>query len=291
MTFPRTALAALIIAHATTAVADVPVVVTDFVPTTAIVNRVMQGLGTSMSLLLPNDTPHHFALRPSHAQLLTDADLVVWVGADLTPWLAEPIKILASEAQNIALLDSDGWEKLPMRAGHGHDHPVGGTDPHAWLDPDIAAVWALAIAEALSTADPANAVIYQTNANQFWADAALLGQQIDTAIAELDGSKILLPHDSLQYFENRFGLTTAGYIARGDAADPGPTHLRDLRQRIEAGEITCVLGDVETNPGTLTLLTEGTEAKTGLLDLTDRKSVGYVAMMKSIITALTDCAN
>ena len=321
MTYFRTPLSALFIAAATTATAEVPTVVTDFVPTTSIVNRVMQGLGTSISLLLPNDTPHHFAMRPSHAQLLTDADMVIWVGADLTPWLAEPIETLAPKAQSLALLETDGWENLPMREGHGHgdhgdhdddhsdhdnhgddhgdhedhddhaaDHHGAAHDPHAWLDPDIAAVWALNIAEALSAADAANAVVYQTNANQFWADAALLGQEIETAIANLDGSKILLPHDSLQYFEKRFGLETAGYIAKGDAADPGPAHLRELKDRIEAGEITCILGDVETNPGTLTLLTEGTEAKTGTLDLTDRKSVGYVEMMKAIVTTLTDCA-
>lgn len=296
----RTTVAALVFAQASAVAAEVPVVVTDFVPTNEIVGRVMQGVGTALPLLLPNDTPHDFAMRPSHAQLLTDADIVIWVGSALTPWLAEPIETLAADAVSVPLLETEGWEKLAMRAGHDHGHDHGhddhddhdkeNYDPHAWLNPDIAAVWALNIAETLSEADPSNAATYQTNANQFWADVALLGQEIESSLAELDGSKILLPHDSLQYFEARFGFRTAGAVADGDAADPGPAHLRELREKIEAGEITCVLGDVETNPGTLTLLTEGTDAKTGMLDLTDRTSVGYVAMMQSIVATLRDCA-
>lgn len=293
----RIALTALVFAHATAASAEVPVVVTDFVPTNEIVARVMQGIGTSLPLLLPNDTPHDFAMRPSHAQLLADADIVIWVGEGLTPWLAEPIETLAPHAVSLPLLETEGWEKLAMRDSHDHgsdhDHSHGhddnAYDPHAWLDPDIAAVWALNIAEVLSEVDPTNAVVYQTNANQFWADIALLGQEIESSLADLDGSKILLPHDSLQYFETRFGFQTAGSVAKGDAADPGPSHLRELREKVEAGEITCVLGDVETNPGTITLLTEGTEAKTGFLDLTDRKTVGYVGMMQSIVATLRDC--
>ena len=71
---------------ASTALADVPQVATDIAPVHGLVSRVMQGVGTPELIVPAGATPHDFALRPSQARALQNADLVVWMG----PALARP---------------------------------------------------------------------------------------------------------------------------------------------------------------------------------------------------------
>ena len=72
-----------------------PRVAADIAPVQSIAARVMAGVGEPGLILPPGASPHGYALRPSEARLLQDADLVVWVGPALTPWLADPIATLA----------------------------------------------------------------------------------------------------------------------------------------------------------------------------------------------------
>lgn len=284
------AISASILCMTSPLAADAPNVVTDFGPTQAIVARVMQGAGVPDVLLTGADNPHDFALRPSQARTLSEADIVVWLGPDMTPWLDQAMAGLGENAQSVTLLDVPGWDVLDIRESDGHNHDHGDHDPHAWLDPDIAAIWAMEVSAQLSAADPENASLYQTNANQLWADLAQLGQEMDALLAEIDGTSVLLPHDIMQYFEVRFGFSPAGFIADSDAKAPGPSHLLNLRKQVEAGEVTCILREPETNPGWIALLTEGTDAKTGTLDAIDRAGNGYIAMMRTIAEDIAACA-
>ena len=67
----------------------------DIAPVHSIVARVMQGVGAPELIVPPGASEHDYALRPSEAARLQAADLVVWVGPGLTPWLAGPIAALA----------------------------------------------------------------------------------------------------------------------------------------------------------------------------------------------------
>ena len=59
--------------------------VTDIAPIHGLVSEVMVDLGTPTLLLPANADAHHYTMRPSDGQVLADADVVIWVGAGLTP--------------------------------------------------------------------------------------------------------------------------------------------------------------------------------------------------------------
>lgn len=104
------------------AAADVPRVMTDISPIHSLTAQVMGDLGQPDVLLPPGADPHDFALRPSDAASLGEADIVFWVGEGLTPWLAEPLKTLAGDATHISLLEVEGWTPLDIREAENHDH-------------------------------------------------------------------------------------------------------------------------------------------------------------------------
>ena len=120
------------------AVADVPQVAADIAPVHSLVARVMQGVGTPDLIVRPGASPHGYSLRPSEAGALESAELMVWVGAPLTPWLASSIDTLAEQARHVALLELDATRTLEFRTGatfadhdHGHDEAKGeGHDEH-----------------------------------------------------------------------------------------------------------------------------------------------------------------
>lgn len=114
--------------------AEVPRVVTDIGPVESLVATVLGDLATPERLLAPGASPHHMALRPSQGRALSEADVVVWVGPDLTPQLQEQIDALAGSALSLALGEAPGTHLLPFRDTglfpHEHDEHDEHHDEH-----------------------------------------------------------------------------------------------------------------------------------------------------------------
>jgi zinc transport system substrate-binding protein len=292
-------LLSLLCALPVTAVAQVPQVITDIAPIHSLTAQVMGDLGTPDLLLPPGADPHDFALRPSDATRLGDADLVIWVGEGLTPWLAEPLATLAPAAQQLQLLDTPGWAALDVRDddddddGDDHDHDHGEVDPHAWLDPVIAQTWVTAIAAELALADPENAAIYEANALTAQAVLEALGQELTAHMAALTKRPYVLPHDGYQYFEVQFGLTATAAIAGIDARTPGPAQVAELRDGMDQNGIVCVFSDAEIGARWAALVIEGTNAKTATLDGVglglDAGPALYDQMMRRLAGTFSEC--
>lgn len=130
---------------ATPAIAEAPRVATDIAPIHALTAQVMRGVGTPDLIIPAAISPHDFALRPSQARLLSQADLIVAVGPLLTPWLAEAQDTLAADAVHLTLMDAPDMRLLPFREGaafeahdHDHGHEEEGHDDHAHADEDHA---------------------------------------------------------------------------------------------------------------------------------------------------------
>ena len=118
--------------------ADALDVVADIAPVQSLVAMVMGDVATPKVLIPPSASPHGYAMRPSEAASLQDAQLVFWIGPDLTPWLEAPIDNLAGNARVVSLLDLAETRRLGWREemdghdhGHGHDHDDHGHGDHA----------------------------------------------------------------------------------------------------------------------------------------------------------------
>ena len=109
---------------ASPALAEVPQVVTDIPPVHSLVASVMQGVGKPTLLLPPGGSAHGHQMRPSEAAAMSAADLVVWVGEELSPWIADASAKLAPDAASLSLIDVQGTV-LREAGHHGHDHEAG----------------------------------------------------------------------------------------------------------------------------------------------------------------------
>ncbi|MFY0619864.1 zinc ABC transporter substrate-binding protein [Shimia sp.] len=95
--------------------AEVPNVVTDILPVQALVSQVMQGVGEPIQLLPATQSPHSYAMRPSEARALQNADVVFWIGKELSPAMDEAIDSLVSDGETVSLLHLNGTRELEFR--------------------------------------------------------------------------------------------------------------------------------------------------------------------------------
>ena len=117
-----------------TALADVPNVAVDIAPVHSLVARVMQDVGAPDLIIKTGASPHDYRLRPSEAKALQDANLVIWMGKELTPWMEDAVKTLSTEAAILTLLEKDETTLLEFRESvlfEEHDHDDHSDKDHA----------------------------------------------------------------------------------------------------------------------------------------------------------------
>lgn len=312
-----------LLATATPALAEVPKVVTDIPPVHALVAQVMGDLGAPELLLAKGADEHDFQLKPSQAGAVADADLVVWIGPELTPWLDGAMDTRPEGAAALALLDAEGTMRRAYGEGkdneHGHEdhaeeghseeghsddahaeeghegHDHGSEDPHAWLHPGNAQVWLGLIAAELGRLDPENAATYAANAETAGQEIAALDAELAALLAPVKDKPVVTFHDAYGYFMEHFGLTYAGSVALGDASSPGAARLSELRGELEAGGAVCMFPEVQHDPALVEQLAEGTAVRIGgaLDPVGSSLEAGpgaYAALLRGIAGTIADCA-
>jgi zinc transport system substrate-binding protein len=267
-------------------------VVTSIKPIHSLVSAVMDGIGTPSLIIEGAGSPHTYALKPSQAKALQDADLVFWVGPAIESFLEKPIKEVAYRARTITLSEAHGLIKIEFREGgnfdshadhakhddhddhakhddhddHAKHDDHGQFDMHVWLDPENAKMMINAIEEALIEADPRNARTYQGNAANVKRDLDKLITEIDSEMSPVKGAPYVVFHDAYQYFEDRFGMKPVGSITVSPETLPGAKRVKELREKIKSLNASCVFSEPQFEPKLIATVIEGTSAGTGVLD-------------------------
>lgn len=320
-------LAALVIGQA--AWAETPKVVTDFGPVHSLVSMVMGDLGTPEILLPKGGDAHNFQLRPSQAQELASADLVIWVGPEMTPWLARALEGLGT-GTSLPLLDApetvtrafaeaathdehDGEddhahdhdshaEKDDHADEHNHDdhaeeddgHGHNGVDPHAWLEPENARIWLGLIADALAKQDPEHADAYRANATAAQAVVTGIEAEVVAVLAPVKGKPFAVMHKAYGYYADHFGLDIVGSLRLGDAASPGAAHVADLQATLKGMNAVCIFPEANHNDASIQQMAEATGVRVGApLDpagsMVEPGTALYGDLMLGLANSLSDC--
>ena len=73
-----------------------PQVVASIKPVHSLVAAVMEGVGTPDLIVGGAASPHAYALKPSQAKSLEEADLIFWIGPELESFLEKPIETIGA---------------------------------------------------------------------------------------------------------------------------------------------------------------------------------------------------
>ncbi len=294
---PALALAALAEARAEP---PPPKVVASIPPVHALVAAVMEGVAAPILLVKGGASPHAYAMRPSEARLLADADLVFWISDTFETFLKKPISALGDTVGIVTLLDLDGLKRLPVRSGgvwsvnrDGAEAADGGADTHVWLDPANAKVIADAAAAALARADPGRRALYAANARRLAARLDALDAEIEAMLAPVRAVPHVVFHDAYQYFERRYRLNAVAAVAVSPERPPGARRLREIRAAISETGARCLFAEPQFAPALVATVIEGSALRSAVLDpLGADLSPGpqaYFTLMRRLARALRDC--
>ena len=283
-----------LLAFSTLAKADLKVV-TSIKPIHSLASYIMDGVGSPGLIVDGYNSPHNFQLKPSHAKMLEQADIIFWVGEDLENFLEKPLDTIAKKAEKIELLEIKGIKKLKFRErnifeeheghddhgddakkeehdDHGHDakkeehdeHGHGEYDPHIWLDPINAKVILNEITEHLIENDSKNASTYKSNLAKALAKIDKL--IIDVITETNTNLSYVVFHDAYQYYENRFNVNILGAMTVNPDVMPGAEQIHEIHEVIEHDNVSCILSEPQFNPDIIKSIAKDTNVKTGVLD-------------------------
>ena len=296
-------------------------VVTTIKPLYSLISRIMETRGEPQLIIEGTNNPHTFVFKPSHANMIEEADIVFWIGEDLEAFMEKPLNSLAKNAKKIAFMDSDSIEKLKFReenifddhddhddhdghddeheghddhddhAGHHDGHNHGEFDAHIWLDPENAKEMVKIIRDELIKIDPDGQRQYSVNA----AGATLeLDNLINSVEKELskDISYIVF-HDAYQYFETRFGVKSAGALTLNPDVLPGAKQIADIQDLINDKGIKCIFSEPQYNPKIIETLGNDMNISTGVMDplgaYIDAGPSMYSELINEIANSIKNC--
>ena len=266
-------------------------VVTSIKPIHSITSYIMDGVGSPDLLVDGYNSPHNFQLKPSHAKMLQNADLVIFVGEGIEEFLEKPLESIAKDAKKFALLEQSGFKKLKFREknifeehddhddhdkkakkkddhdDHGHDdhgHGHGEYDPHIWLDPINAKSMIKKITKLLSKMDKENSSTYKSNSKKAIKEIDMMVKEIKSEMNK--DLKFVVFHDAYQYFENRFDISVLGALTVNTDVLPGAEQLSEIREVIEHENVNCIFSEPQFNPDIINAIAMDTNFKTGVLD-------------------------
>lgn len=292
-----------------------PAIVADTPVTGSMVQQVLGDLGTVRVLLPKGASVHHYQMRPSDAQALQSAGLVVWTGPELTPWLDRAAESLGNDTTQLRLLQvpattlrdygqvgddhghDDHSHDHDHADGHDHDdHVHTGTDPHAWLNPDNGALWLTAIAEQLAKGDPENAIAYRNNAAAAVAELSQIDDRIAGELTDHRDQRFVVFHDAYGYFTDHYGMQPALPLSAGDASSPSASRIAALREQITSSGAICAFPEYGHDAKLITTATEGSDTRTGApLDPEgsglEQSPELYVQVLAGLSSTLIDCLN
>jgi len=189
--------------------------------------------------------------------------------------------------------DGHGHEEAHGHDDDGHDHAHGAHDMHFWLDPENAKVFVGQIEATLVAADPDNADEYAQNADALRDRLDELLVETGEAVADVADGRFVVFHDAYQYYENRFGVTATGSITVSPDVMPGAARIDEIRTRVQELDVTCVFAEPQFEPRLIEVVTEGTDARAGVLDplgadLEEGPEL-YFDLIHNMTTSLTEC--
>ena len=268
-------------------------VVASIKPIHSLASYLMDGIAKPDLIVDGYASPHGFAMKPSHAKMLQNADLIFWVGEDLESFLEKPLSSIAKKAEKIELIETKGLQVLKFRErnifdehdhddhghddhgkkedhhdDHGHDdhdgHAHGEFDPHIWLDPINAKAMLNEMAEHLIENDPKNEAKYKSNLAKALQEIDKLTIDVMTDLSSSVASIVF--HDAYQYFEKRFNVNILGAFTVNTDVMPGAEQLAEIREIIEHDKVACVFSEPQFNPDIIKAVAKDMNIKTGVVD-------------------------
>lgn len=239
--------------------------------------------------LVPAGTePHDWEPTPSDMADIEKADVLIYNGAGMEPWLDQVFKSINTEkmvrveaTKGLNLLNnSDSTEKLA-------------TDPHVWLDPMLAKQEMGAIKNALVSVDPANQAYYEKNYEDNAVQCDQLDQEYKAAVNQFSKKDIVVAHQAFSYLCNAYGLNQVAIEGISADSEPLPLRMGEIADFVQEKQLKYIFFEELVSPKVAQTIAKETGATTavlspfeGLSDSDQHAGEDYFSVMRDNLEVL-----
>jgi ABC-type Zn uptake system ZnuABC Zn-binding protein ZnuA len=184
--------------------------------------------------------PHFVEAKPSFILQLRDADVWAFVGLDLEigwmPLLLQGARNSRIQQGGSGYFDASRYIDVldvPTRnvdRSQGDVHPLG--NPHYWLDPENGRRIARAFRDRFAQLDPANAEVYDRNAQAFEVRLDAAERAWSPLKARIQGQPVVAWHTSWRYFAQYVGMDIVAFMEPKPGVPPSPSHLASVIETV-----------------------------------------------------------
>jgi zinc transport system substrate-binding protein len=246
------------------------------------------GNRVKIDLLVPmNVDVHKFDPAPSAVKAVADADVLIYSGAGLEPWIGTITA--AAENPHLVLVDSSAGITLkdvpPQFQAENRT-----TDPHIWLDPILGKKQAANILTGLIRADPPDEAYFRANAANFTAKLDLLNEEAVNLTASVATRSFVTFHEAFVYFAGEYNLTQIP-VSGPFEEDPTPSDIQGVIDAIHAKHLCYVGYESLENPAIPQSIASQTNATLILLDPIEGLKETDQALGKTYVIKMQDNLN
>jgi zinc transport system substrate-binding protein len=257
--------------------------------------RQVGGDRVNVSQLIPQGVePHDWEPSPRDLTKLYQAQLVIYNGAGMEPWVDKVLPSLRQRGvklvqassgldlltfgreQQLGLTDFVGKKDLSSsNPGSGATSAV--IDPHVWLDPQQAARIGSGIANGLGATDSTGVPLYQQRLHTFQQQLAVLDSDYATATAKFGSKGLVVSHAAFGYLMRRYRLHQVPVLGLSPEQEPDAETLGKLVDYCRGNDVRYIFFESLVSPRMAETIASEVGAQTLLLTPIDGLSQDEVA--------------
>ncbi len=250
-------------------------VVTSVFPLMEFAQAVCGERGEVHLLVPPGAEIHTWQPRPSDIVRLSSADLFIFIGSSLEPWLQD----ILDAVQNPDLRILEASQGIPLiereSPGIGHEgeheeehaHDADGVDPHIWLDFQNDQIIIDKITEVLSELDPEGNTIFKKNASVYKQRLRALDEKFRGSLKGCTHKVFILGgHAAFGYMARRYGLRQISLYGVSPDASPTPKKLIEIVELAKKYKIKVIFFEFSVSDELARVLAREVGARTLVLN-------------------------
>jgi len=218
------------------ACAEQRLVMTTIFPLTEFAQAVGGNRVKVAQLLPPGAEAHTWEPKPSDIVKLSRADIFIYTGAEMEPWVSGILKsvenpklVIIDASQGLSLLRADKTDAGGEKHHHSNESRHGRFDPHIWLNFDYDQKIVDKITWTLSKRDSHGSEHYQRNAGIYKAKLRSLDLRYRKELGECSSKKIIIGgHAAFAYLVQQYGLTQIPLYGISPNAEPTPKKMAEV---------------------------------------------------------------
>lgn len=142
----------------------------------------------------------------------------------------------------------------------------GGKGEHFWVLPENFIEMSASICTYLQQADPANAELYLSNYNAYYAELSALAEELKNGTDKLNRLPVITFHEAFGLWGDAYGLDIAASVEREPGTEPTPRELAETIDLVRELDIRALFAEPQYSDTAVKVIARETGATVYTLD-------------------------